>query len=96
MEIVVSIDQEPYERILEVDGTFHEGSKPKMNYGGLPQPGEPPTFSPTDVEWHESDPLDGKGDVDEFYESHEEEVHRQALEKESKRYENRMGSHPDV
>jgi len=101
MEIVVAIDEEPFERILEVDGVAHEGSSPNMNYGGLPSPGEPPRFEVADVDWHEYDPLVEDPDADpgdpvEFYERHEAEVHDQALENKQQRYDNRWGSHPDV
>lgn len=64
MEIVIPIDDEPWERILDVEGVAHEGSSPNMNYGGLPSPGEPPHFEVTNVEWHEYDPLDGEGSTD--------------------------------
>ena len=96
MEIVIPIDDEPWERILDVEGVAHEGSSPSMNYGGLPSPGEPPRFEVTNVEWHEYDPLDGQGDPVEFYERHEEEVHDQALENEQQRYDDRWAGHPDV
>jgi hypothetical protein len=101
MEIVVGIDQPPYERILEVSGTAHSGSSPSMNYGGLPQPGTPPRFETKEVEWHDDDPLASDPDADagdpvEFFERHDEEIHDQALENEQQRYDNRYATHPDV
>jgi len=101
MEIVVPIDEEPYERILEVEGVAHEGSSPSMNYGGLPSPGEPPRFEITSVEWHEDDPVlnDPDAEVEDpvrFYERHDGEIHDQALDMEAARSEGRWGDHPDV
>ena len=94
MEIVIPIDDEPWERILEVEGVAQEGSEPNMNYGGLPSPGEPPRFEVTHVEWHEYDPLDGEGDPVEFYEEHEAKVHDQALEQASDHAQDRRYEEP--
>jgi hypothetical protein len=101
MEIVIAIDEKPFERILDVEGVAHEGSSPSINYGGLPSPGEPPRFEVTSVEWHEYDPLVEDPDADPgdpvaFFERHEEEVHEQALENKQQRYDDRWGGHPDV
>ena len=101
MEIVIAIDEEPDERILEVEGVVHEGSSASMNYGGLPSPGEPATFEPTHIEWHEDDPVlldedEEVGDPVTFYEEHDAEVHDQALEMQQARSEGRWGDHPDV
>ena len=38
-----------------------------MNPPGKAHPAEPPRFEITDLSWSEHDPLNGEGDVDEFF-----------------------------
>jgi len=101
MEIAIPLDEEPYERILDVEGVIEEGSSAEMNFGGLASPAEPAHFEPTSIEWHEYDPLVEDPDADagdpvDFYERHEDEVHEQAIENQADRYRDRWGGHPDV
>jgi len=97
-EAVISLDEEPWERLLDVEGVAHEGSSPSMNYGGLPQPGEAPHFEVTDVSWSDYDPVDSeeRGDPVLFYEQHEDEIHEQALEAAQEQYEAARDDYYDV
>lgn len=79
-EAVITLDEEPWERLLMIEGVVHEGSSPNMNYGGLPDPGEPARFEPTNVEWSEHDPKGGEGDPMEWYEANDKEIDEQAME----------------
>ena len=90
MEIVISLgDEEPYERILEVDANPSPGKAPdRSGPPGSGGPGYGPTPGIRTVKFADSDPIEedrGKEVSAEFFNEHEDEIVDSIFEKKAKK-----------
>lgn len=76
VEVVVPLDEEPWERLLLIDGRI-EHSPPTRHYPGHTE------VEAMSVEWSEYDPVDPEDRQDPllFFEDHEDEIMDQLFER---------------
>lgn len=90
MEIVVSLDEPPYERILDVDASPSPGKAPdRSGPPGSGGPGYPPSPGIEEVKFADDDPVEedrGKEVSSEFFNEHEDEITDEVLRKDQKRH----------
>ena len=95
-EVVISVDEEPYERILDVKASPSPGRSAKRN--GPPSkcyPAEGATPGIRDVKFSKHDPVNPGGDVPEsFFSEHDGEIAEQVIAEEAKRERERQYIEP--
>lgn len=99
-EVVITIDEPPYERILEVEASPSPGKAPdRSGPPGSGGPGYPPSAGIESVRFADDDPVEAdRGDEvpSSFFSAHEEEIADRVIDKESERHRNRYATHPRV